>query len=347
MATPTPASQGFRMPAEWEPHAATWLAWPYNLETWEGHLEGAERAFVEMIEALAPHEKVELLVPNAKVHERAAAKLKSLRLPPSALEIHDIESGDVWFRDYGPIFVVRDHDGKREVAWTKWGYNAYGGKYDDLLIGNEVPDKMPITHLPRFDGGMILEGGSIDVNGKGSLLTSEQCLLSPDRNPNLTRDQIQQRLCDFFGATNVLWLGEGIAGDDTTGHVDDLARFTAPSTVMTTVERDPSDANYKALQENLKRLRTMKDEAGNPLTVVEIPMPRPFGVEGRRMAATHINFYIANGVVLMPAYAQPSDQETLAILRDCFPGRRVIGIDCREMIWGYGSIHCASQQQPL
>lgn len=326
------------MPAEWEPHAATWLSWPYNIETWDGHLEGAEQAFVQMIKALTPHERVSLLVPNAAVRKRAEAKLSGIK----NLQMHEIESGDVWIRDYGPIFIKKGNS----IAWTKWEYNAYGGKYDDLLIGNDVPKKMPIDQSKCFSAGIILEGGSIDVNGSGSLLTTESCLLSPDRNPKLTKEDIEQKLKGFLGVTSVLWLSSGIEGDDTTGHVDDLTRFVARSTVVTVTEQDPKDKNYMPLQENLERLRTMKDDQGTTLTVIELPMPKEFIVEGRRMAASYANFYIANGVVLVPTYAQPSDDVALQTLRQCFADREIIGIDCRKLIWGFGSIHCATQQEP-
>ncbi len=259
--------------------------------------------------------------------------------------MHLVETGDIWIRDYGPIFITKDKP-THEVAFTKWIYNAYGNKYDELLKGNDVADKIPLKDYRRFDTGLVLEGGSIDVNGTGTILTTESCLLSPDRNPHMNRQQIEQALADYLGTRNVLWLGEGIEGDDTTGHVDDLTRFVAQSTVITVVEEDPSDANFKPLQENAKRLRSMKDERGTPLTVLEIPMPKKFVVDGRRMAATYANFLIANGVVLVPVYAQPSDAVALETLSKCFPDRKVIGIDCRELIWGYGSIHCASQQQP-
>lgn len=341
----TPAEQRFRMPAEWEPHEATWLAWPYNLNTWEGHLEGAEQAFVAMIAALTPHEKVHLLVPDERVKDRALSQLRHLQLPNDVLRIHLIESGDVWFRDYGPIFI-KNADGR--IAYTKWRYNAYGKEeeYQDLLIGNEVPNRMPLTGIERFDTGLVLEGGSIEVNGRGTLLTTESCLLSPDRNPGMTKERIEPVLREYLGVTNILWLSRGVAGDDTTGHIDTLARFVNPTTVVTIVEENPDDENFSPLQENLTRLRAMRLENGDPLNVVELPMPKAMEVQGRRMAATYGNFYIANGVVLVPTYAQPSDERALGILRPLFPDRTVIGLDSRELIWGYGSIHCATQQQP-
>lgn len=350
----TPAALGYRMPAEWEPHDATWLAWPYNPLTWERHLEGAERAFTELIALLAPHEDIHLCIPNAWVEARARAALGRVVLNSRSLHFHTIETGDVWFRDFGPIFLVQSPppqskesagEGSR-IAWTKWTYNALGNKYADLLIGNDVPDKMPIAHLPRFSAGIVLEGGSIDVDGSGSLLTTESCLFSSDRNPGLTRNEIERILHDYLGATNILWLKEGIAGDDTTGHVDDVARFVGPSTVITMVEHDPFDENHAALAENLQRLQGMHDAVGAPLTVIEIPMPKPFAVDGRRMAASYANFYVGNGAVAVPVYRQPTDVVALRILQECFPDRTVCGIDCTELIFGYGALHCCTQQQP-
>jgi agmatine deiminase len=342
----TPAELGFRMPAEWEKHEGTWFSWPYNEEeTWAGHLEGAEKAFVEIIETLTPHERVHLLVPNETVQVRALSKIQQSKAKTGNLDLHLIETGDIWIRDFGPIFVVKDAP-KHEVGWTKWTYNALGNKFEALLIGNDAPDKMPLGHLPRFDGGMVLEGGSIDVNGTGTLLTTESVLLNPSRNPHLTKAQIEDKLKNYLGISNVLWLSAGIAGDDTDGHVDDVTRFVSRNTVVTVVETDPTDANYEILQENLQRLKTMKIETDESLHVIEIPMPKAFIVEGRRMAASYANFLIANNVVLVPVYAQPSDDIALGILRKCFPERKVVGIDCRELIWGCGSIHCASQQQP-
>src|SRR3989338_3232080 len=340
----SPAALGYRMPAEWEPHEGTWISWPYNLETWAGHLEGAEEAFTQMIAALTPHEKVHLLVPSKDVEARAVKKIG--KAGTGNLEIHHIESGDVWIRDYGPIFLVKGEGKNREVAYSKWIYNAYGNKYDDLLPGNEVPDKMPLQKYPRFDAGIVLEGGSIDVNGTGTLITTESCLLSPDRNPNMNKEQIEQKLRDFLGVTNILWLSAGIEGDDTTGHVDDLTRFVGPAIVVTVEESNQKDPNYEPLMENARRLERMENEKGEMLTVIPLHMPEPFIVEGRRMAATYANFYIANGIVLVPIYMQKSDSEALSILQECFPDRKIIGIDCRELIWGYGSIHCATMQEP-
>lgn len=339
-----PAELGYRMPAEWEPHAATWIAWPYNLSTWEGHLEGAEKAFAEMTAYLTIGENVHILVPNTDVETRAKNILSDTDADQSRIFLHVIESGDVWIRDYGPIFVKHRTSG--DVAWTDWEYNAYGGKYDDLLIGDRVPEQLPLKELKRFDTRMILEGGSIDVNGTGSLLTTESCLLSPDRNPSLTKEQIEEMLRAYLGVSNILWLHAGIAGDDTTGHIDDITRFVGPSTVMTVLEEDPNDENYATLHENIERLKKMKDETGTQLTVLELPMPKPVVTDGRRMAASYANFYIGNSHVLVPVYDQPSDADAIEILSRCFPDRKVVGIDCRDVIVGCGAIHCSTQQQP-
>ena len=342
----TPASLGYRMPAEWEPHEATWLAWPYNLETWEEHLEGAEEAFAQFIEILTLGEIVHLLVPSPEVEERVQRKLRGRKIPQENLQLHSIETGDVWFRDFGPTFLTKGEGGQREVAWTKWKYNALGNKWPDLLIGNEVPDSMPLQNFQRFDADIVLEGGSIDVNGSGSLLTTESCLLNPSRNPTLKRSAIEQKLKDFLGVTNILWLQEGIAGDDTDGHVDDITRFVGLSTVVTVLEEDPDDENFATLQENYRRLQTMKNERGEALRIVTLPMPRPLIVDERRMAASYANFYIANAGVIVPVYDQPSDAVALEALQKLFPKRKIVGIDCRELIFGYGSLHCISQQHP-
>lgn len=342
---PTPRSLGFRMPAEWEPREATWLSWPYNLKTWGAHLEGAEDAMVEFIRELTKGERVDLLVAHEGVEQRARKKLNPLGLNDQQLRMHMIESGDVWIRDYGPIFVKNSTG---EIAWTKWKYNALGKQeeYSDLLPGDAVPDAMPLTPLKKFDARMVMEGGSVDVNGSGTLLTTESCLLSPTRNPDMTREEIEQRVCEYLGVQKILWLSAGIEGDDTSGHVDDITRFVNRTTVVTVVEEATTDANYEPLKENFRRLQKMTIEDGTPLTVITLPMPKEFIVDGRRMAASYANFYIGAQSVLVPIYAQPSDEVALNILRKCFPKHRVVGIDCREFIWGYGSIHCATQQQP-
>jgi agmatine deiminase len=256
-------------------------------------------------------------------------------------------TNDAWVRDHGPIYIVRDQQGKRERALTKWGYNAWGDKYPPYDLDNQIPLQIAAEFQePLFSGGMILEGGSIDVNGAGLLLTTEACLLNPNRNPELSRAEIEQRLCDFLGVQKILWLGDGIVGDDTDGHIDDLTRFVDERTVVTVVESDPRDENYHLLQENLQRLRTLTDLQGRPLSVVALPMPAALVYEETRLPASYANFLIINTKVLVPTYRCPADEVALRTLAQLFPDREVVGIDCTELVWGLGAIHCVTQQQP-
>ena len=341
----TPFSEGFRMPAEWERHEATWISWPYNLKTWGRKLEGAEVAMAQYIQYLSEGERIDILVAHEGVEERASWHLQKLGKTKHDVVLHRIESGDVWIRDYGPIFIRNART--KEVAWTKWKYNALGmpEEYADLLPGNEAPNLLPLSHLKKFDGQMVLEGGSIDANGKGTMLTTESCLLSPTRNPSMTRTEIEERLHDYLGITNLLWLSAGIEGDDTSGHVDDVARFVNATTIVTVIEHNATDANYKILKENARRLEAMRDQDGKQLNIVELPMPKKFIVDGRRMAASYANFYIGNACVLVPTYGQDSDVQAIRILEEYFTDRPVKGINCRDFIWGCGSIHCSTQQQ--
>jgi agmatine deiminase len=344
--TPTPnslAARGFRMPAEWAPHAATWLSWPHKESSWPGKLERIPRFWVEMVRALSPGETVNILVneaaPAAQVREtltRAGVGLDNVRL-------HEVPTDDAWMRDHGPTFVTRGG----ETALVDWRYNAWGGKYPPWEQDDAVPRALEaILGLPRVEPGIVLEGGSIEVDGEGTLLTTEQCLLNPNRNPSLTREQIEQHLCDHLGARRVLWLGDGILGDDTDGHVDDLTRFVAPATVVTVVEDDPADPNHAVLAENLERLRAMRDAAERPLRVVTLPMPRPVEYDGQRLPASYANFYIGNAAVLAPIFNCDRDAAALATLRRLFPTRHVVGVDATDLVWGLGAFHCVTQQQP-
>ncbi|MCS6940398.1 MAG: agmatine deiminase family protein [Roseiflexus sp.] len=335
-----PAALGYRMPAEWEPHAATWLSWPHNRATRPGRLEPSPGIWARLVAVLAAVERVHVLAGGEGVMAEASALLG--RLPNVTL--HDIPTNDAWTRDHGPIFLA----GRGlPAALVHFGYNAWGGKYPPYDLDQQIPWRMAeALGVPCFDGGMVLEGGSIDVNGEGLLLTTEACLLNPNRNPHLTRDQIEQRLCDYLGVSHVLWLGDGIVGDDTDGHIDDLTRFVAPDTVVTVVESNPADENYDALQKNLRRLRSMTDLRGGALRVVELPMPPAVVYEGRRLPASYANFYIANRVVLLPTFNHPNDDRAAAILAELFPTREIVGIDCTDMVWGLGAWHCLTQQVP-
>jgi agmatine deiminase len=341
--SPTPAVLGYRMPAEWEPHTATWLSWPRREGiSFPESFDCVLPALRAMVEALIESEQVCINVSNGAHEAEARSVLRGL--PMERITFYRVATNEPWCRDHGPIFLTRDRDPR--LAVVDWDYNAWGNKYPPFDLDEVVPTRIAeILKLPVFYPGMILEGGSIDVNGSGALLTTESCLLNKNRNPNLSRDAIEERLRDYLGARDVLWLGDGIAGDDTDGHIDDLTRFVSKRTVVTVVERNRDDENYEPLQENLARLREM-EIGGRTMDVITLPMPKKIVREGLQLPASYANFYIANTCMLVPIFADPNDEAALSILRDCFPDRRVIGIDCRELIWGLGTFHCLTQQQP-
>jgi agmatine deiminase len=343
----TPTALGFRMPAEWEPHAATWLAWPHKEESWPGNFAPIPSVWVAMVRALAPHEHVNILVNDAAAAAAVRALLHAARVPGQAVSFHVIPTNDAWARDHGPTFVTRQAGGSTELAAIDWIYNAWGGKYPPWDDDDVVPQKIaPLLGIRLFEPGIVLEGGSIDVNGYGTLLTTEACLLNPNRNPHLSRAQIEQYLRDYLGVRHILWLGDGIVGDDTDGHIDDLTRFVAPTTVLTVLESNPRDENYERLQANYERLRHMTDQDGRALRVLTLPMPQPVYYEEQRLPASYANFYIANDVVLAPVFNDPHDVEALRTLQEVFPGRRIVGMPARELVWGLGAFHCVTQQQP-
>ncbi|MBL9215176.1 MAG: agmatine deiminase family protein [Opitutaceae bacterium] len=333
------------MPAEWEPQAAVWLSWPHNRATWPGRFRPIPGVFARIVAAISRHEPVRincaraLQAPARRLCAAAGADLRRVRF-------YDHPTNDAWCRDHGPIFVKNDRTG--EVAVTDWVHNAWGGKYPPYDLDNLVPPRIARRlRLRRFEQAMVLEGGSIDVNGAGLLLTSEQCLLNPNRNPHLDRGQIERNLRDYLGVRRVLWLGEGIVGDDTDGHIDDMTRFFKADGFVTVVEPNRRDANHGPLRENLERLRTFRTPAGRPFEIVTLPMPRPFGFRGQRVPASYANFLVINGAVLVPQFRQQRrDAEACAILGHCFPGREILPIDCYDLIWGLGTLHCISQQQP-
>jgi agmatine deiminase len=343
MDSQTPTALDYRMPAEWEPHAATWLSWPRREGiSFPDSFDRVLPALRGMIEALIESEQVCINVCNG-AHEAEAREVLR-RLPMEQVSFHLVPTNEPWCRDHGPIFLTRNTEPK--LAVVDWDYNAWGNKYPPFDLDGVVPTRVAqILDIPAFYPHMILEGGAIDVNGAGALLTTESCLLNENRNPNLNREEIEQRLRDFLGVHEILWLGSGIAGDDTDGHIDDLARFVSERTVVAVVEDDPDDENYMPLQENLARLREMKI-GKDKIDVVTLPMPKKIVHEGLRLPASYANFYIANTCVLVPTFADPADEVALSILRKRFPDRRVIGIDCRELIWGLGTFHCLTQQQP-
>jgi agmatine deiminase len=335
------------MPAEWEPHAATWLTWPRPEGiSFPGKYETVPPVYAELIRHLVQSEEVNINVWNAEMEEWVRRLLRAVRTPLERVRFHHFPAYEPWCRDHGPIFLVRDEPAGRQRAIVDWCYNAWGNKYPPYDLDDAVPQHVArLRQLPLFSPGIVMEGGSIEVNGRGTVLTTTSCLLNPNRNPQLTQEQIERYLLDFLGADQVLWLGEGIAGDDTDGHIDDLTRFVNPTTLVTVVEEDPADANYAVLRENLERLRTLRDTEGRHFRIVELPMPGVIEYEGQRLPASYANFYIANAMVIVPTFRHNNDRVALETLQREFAGRLVIGIDSTELIWGLGSFHCITQQE--
>ncbi len=340
---PTPAELGYRMPAEWEPHTATWLSWPRREGiSFPDSYDRVLPTLRALVAALLASEPVNINVSNGAHEAEARAALADL--PPERLTFHEIPTNEPWCRDHGPIFLTRAAEPR--LAVVDWDYNAWGGKYPPHDLDDVVPTRIAEElGLPLYYPRMILEGGSIEVNGTGALLTSESCLLNPNRNPQLDRAQIEQRLRDYLGVREILWLGDGIEGDDTDGHIDDLTRFVGERTVVTVVETNESDPNFAPLQENLARLRSLTI-GGEPLEIIELPMPARIDREGLRLPASYANYYVANTSVLLPTFADPNDAIAAEVLARAFPRRTVVPIDCRELIWGLGAFHCLTQQQP-
>jgi agmatine deiminase len=344
--SPTLREQGWRMPAEWEPHQATWMSWPSRRDTsfpGGNHHDRVLPVFARLIEAITDSEP--LYLNCADEADRAWIERNVSREAQRKLILTEIPAVYPWCRDHGALFVVNDTTG--EVAATTWRYNAWGGKYPEAFPDTNIPAAMArLLGLPAFPGGMVLEGGSIDLNGCGSLLTTESCLLNPNRNPQLTRRQIEERLRDFLGVEKILWLHDGVAGDDTDGHIDDITRFINPETVVTVVEENGDDENHGKLMENYERLCRMTTEDDSGLNVLVLPMPRPIIMEDQRLPASYANFYITNRSVIVPVFNDPNDEQALGKLQECFPDRRIVGIDSTELVWGLGSFHCLTQQVP-
>jgi agmatine deiminase len=334
----TPAQLGYRMPAEWEPHVATWLSWPRREGiSFPDSFDRVLPTLRAMVQALIESENVCINVCNGAHEAEARQVLRGLSM--ERITFHRIPTNEPWCRDHGPIFLTRKKEPR--LAIVDWDYNAWGNKYPPFNLDDVVPTRVAeIFGVPVFYPRMILEGGAIEVNGAGALLTTESCLLNKNRNPDFSRQAIEKRLRDYLGVREILWLGDGIAGDDTDGHIDDLARFVSERRVATVVEKNRDDENFEPLQRNLARLREMK------IDILTLPMPRKIVREDLRLPASYANFYIANRCVLVPTFADPADEIALSILQKCFPTRRVIGVDCRELIWGLGTFHCLTQQQP-
>ena len=343
----TPRALGYHMPAEWEKHEAIWLSWPYDLDSFP-QIDSVEKAYVAIIKAIHTSETVNLLVKDELMQGRVIDALRQASVDLHRIKFHLIDYADVWFRDYGPTFVIRrqKEKGRPGLAMVNWIFNAWGEKYQELMGDTRIPGIInEDLKLLRFQPGIVLEGGSIDVNGCGTVLTTEQCLLNKNRNPSLNKEEIEKYLKEYLNACKVIWLKEGIAGDDTDGHVDDIARFVNPTTVLCAFEDDPEDENYVPLKENYELLCRETDQDGNPLTVIKLPMPGHVGVE-RRLPASYANFYIGNDAVMVPVFGHRNDKAALEIIQEAFAGRKVVGINCREMVAGLGTIHCVSQQEP-
>lgn len=345
IANTTPAKLGYYMPAEWERHDAIWLSWPHDPITFPDRVEKAENTYVEIIHAIMDSENVNLFVRDDSMQKRAERLFKKDGVNPDSIIFHKYDYADVWFRDYGPIFLINKNSGR--LAMTHWIFNAWGGKYETLMKDTNIPEFInQKMGLPCFKPGIVLEGGSIDVNGIGILLTTEQCLLNKNRNPNLTKSEIEDYLKEYLGVSQIIWLKNGIEGDDTDGHIDDIARFVNPETVLCVYEEDKNDENHPILHENYEILLNSKNNEGNGLNVIKLPTPGYIGDEEGRLPASYANFYIGNKVVLVPVFGHKNDKEALEIIQRQFPNRRVIGIDSSNLVYGLGTIHCISQQQP-
>ncbi len=344
------------MPAEWERHQSTWIAWPHNRSDWPGRFAAISCVYADIVRHLSRVEEVNIIIRDAQERTKARAVLSSSHVDTKKIKFHLWPTNRAWTRDSGPIFIRREAAAD-PVAITNWRFNAWA-KYSDWKLDNQLPDRIaknlklkqftPTIQRKGKPHHVVLEGGSIDVNGQGLMLTTEECLLSKvqQRNPGLSRSELEQVFADYLGVEKVIWLGRGIVGDDTHGHVDDIARFVAADTVLTAVGVSRADANYEPLQENLKRLREATNLQGRKLQIISLPLPRPVIFRGQRLPASYANFYIANGLVLAPTFNDPNDRVALNILAGLFPSHEVVGIHCGDFIWGLGAIHCMTQQQP-
>ena len=344
--TPTPRQLGYYFPAEFDPHAATWLSWPHKEASWPGKIAAIYPSYGRFIRELTEGETVCINVRDAAMKASAVGHLEAAGVKMDRVRWFFHPTNDAWCRDHGPAFLINPAAETKKII-VDWNYNAWGNKYPPFELDDVIPTLIGgALGLPVYHPGIIMEGGSVDFNGKGTLITSTCCLLNPNRNPQLSREQIETYLMDYYGVEQVLWVKEGIVGDDTDGHIDDTVRFVDSDTVITVIEEDKRDENYVLLQENLADLKKMRLLNGKQLNIVELPMPEEVIYEDQRLPASYANFYIANGSVIVPTFRSPRDEKALGIIQDCFPGRRVVGIDSTDIIWGLGSFHCLSQQEP-
>ncbi len=342
---PTTAQQGYFFPAEFARHDATWLSWPHKEASWPGKIETIYPIYARFIKAVAEGERVCINVSDEAMKQKALRHLQAVEADLNRVEFFLHPTNDAWCRDHGPAFLINPAGKKKMIV--DWGYNAWGGKYPPFDLDDVVPTRIAHCYnIPVVHPGIVMEGGSVEFNGRGTLLTTTACLLNPNRNPHLNQEQIEAYLRDYYGVTNILWLGDGIIGDDTDGHIDDLTRFVNEDTVVTVVEQNRSDENYAPLRENVELLEKLKLEYGRSIKIVELPMPAPVVYEDQRLPASYANFYISNNYVVVPTFRNKQDDVALDILQKHFPDRKVLGLDSWDIIWGLGSFHCLSQQEP-
>ncbi|HEY8928617.1 MAG TPA: agmatine deiminase family protein [Mucilaginibacter sp.] len=341
----TPEQNGLHFPAEWAKHTATWLSWPHKEASWPGKIDLIYPKYCEFIKEVTKGELVRINVKDEQMTAFAKKQLIAAGVDLKQIEFFEFETNDAWCRDHGPAFVINPDT--KQKAIVDWGYNAWGGKYPPFDLDDVIPTKIGERFgLQVYHPGIVMEGGSVDFNGKGTLLTSTACLLNPNRNPHLNQHQIEEYLQNYYGVEQILWVGDGIVGDDTDGHIDDITRFVNEDTVVTVIEENKNDDNYHLLQENLGELNKMRLLNGKQLNVIELPMPDEVIYDDQRLPASYANFYIANSAVVVPTYRCDKDDKALDILQQCFPDRKVVGIDSTDIIWGLGSFHCLSQQEP-
>lgn len=341
----TPKEQGFFFPAEFAKHTATWLSWPHKEASWPGKIETIYPRYAEFIKLVAEAENVNINVADDAMKQKALRHITEAGADLTKVQFFIHPTNDAWCRDHGPAFLINPTEKKKMIV--DWDYNAWGGKYPPFDLDDVIPTLIAKHYnIPVAYPGIIMEGGSVEFNGRGTLLTTRACLLNPNRNPRLSQQQIEKILSDYYGVSHILWLGDGIMGDDTDGHIDDLTRFVNEDTVVTIIEENKQDENYDILQNNLKELKTLRLENGKPMNIVELPMPSPVVYEDQRLPASYANFYIANKYVVVPTFRCKQDEKALDILQQCFKNRRVLGIDSTDIIWGLGSFHCLSQQEP-
>ena len=342
----TPKSLGYYFPAEFAPHDAIWLSWPHKEESWPGKIASIYPSYTEFVKIVSLTERVCINVVNEKMRNAAQKMLQLAGVNLERVKFYLHPTNDAWCRDHGPAFLLRDNAVDPKVI-LDWNINAWGGKYPPYDLDDVIPTRIgEALGLPVFHPGIIMEGGSVDFNGAGTVMTSKSCLLNPNRNPHLNQDQIEKYLSDYYGIDQVLWVSDGIVGDDTDGHIDDTVRFVNEDTVITVVESNVLSANHEILQQNLKELKQMRLLNGKQLNIVELPMPAEVIYEGQSLPASYANFYISNGHIIVPTFKCDADDKAMQIIQSCFPSREVVGIDSTDIIWGLGSFHCLSQQEP-